>query len=372
MPYDFLTDPLYPWQHHAGSLADVVIDSRVRLMRNIKQYSFPGRASSDELEAVLHKGKAAVPALNALGKGEYQCVALESLSLLERELLAAKHIVSAAQLADPAHRAVLVREDGAVAVMINESDHFCIQTAAAGFSLPRVWDDASQVDDCLESQFDIAFRDDFGYETASPSATGTGLTVGVTIHVPALVMMKRLSRIMQGITKFGFALCGMYGGRDECVGNIFQITNQITLGVSEIDILEQMRKIIVQIVQEERNCRQMVWQHDKDLLRDTFGRACGILRHAWLLRESESLSLASDLRFGIDMDVIPMPPVLYDVLRTVVTPAFLQVQAGKELDDAGLMRCRAETVRHMLDIFAGQSDDTQEIRYDSEQGSEDR
>ncbi len=263
-------------------------------------------------------------------------------------MLAVKHFSSASHIEQPKHRGLLLREDGAVSIMINEEDHFCIQTAAPGFDLQRVWDQAAQVDDALESHLDFAFRDDFGYLTASPSLTGTGLTVGVTIHVPALILMKRFNRIVQGITKFGFTVSGMYGERNECIGNIFQITNQITLGVTETDILDQLRKIVTQIVQEEQNCRSLVWDHNENTLKDKWLRTYGTLSRAWLLADQESLALASDLRFGIDMGVIPEGPLAYEAIMTVVEPAYLQLKAGTELNGEELEHQRAEAVQQVL------------------------
>lgn len=348
MSYEFLHLPLSPWQNETGEYRDVVIDSRIRLSRNLKNYVFPQRASDAELEAVLEEGRRMVPSMKTIGRGEYTYIALDELPVLQRELMAGKHLVSAALLAHPQHRAVAVRDDGAVAVMINEMDHFCIQAAAAGFNLTQAWDDASQVDDCLENKLNFAYRDDFGYLTASPSVTGTGLIAGVTVHVPALVMMKRMNRIAQGITKLGFAVSSMYGGRDECIGNIFQITNQITLGVSEEDILGQLRSIAEQVVQEERHCRHMLWTHDKDAMKDKCCRAYGTLSQAWLINERESMTLLSDLRFGIDAGVIDKPVRVYEGLLTAILPVYLQASAGQELDEHALERQRAAVIRHIL------------------------
>lgn len=348
MVYDYLSAPLSPWQDGSGEFTDVVIDSRIRLSRNLKNYIFPGKASDDELRAVFEEGRRIMPALQALGRGEYQYIDLESLSALEREMLAVKHIVSAAHIAKPQHRAVMARDDGAVAVMVNEADHFCIQAAAHGLALIKAWKEAAQADDALESRANFAFCDDFGYLTASPSVTGTGLVAGVTIHVPALVLMKRLSRVVQGITKFGFAVCGMYGERGEYIGNLFQITNQITLGVSEDEILDQLKHIVIQVVQEERQCRQMLWTHNSDTMHDKFCRACGILENSWLMGEKECISLLSDLRFGIDMSILQKDRLLYECLLTAETTAYLQAQAGKDLDEQNLERQRAAVLRRLI------------------------
>ena len=159
------------------------------------------------------------------------------------------------------------------------------------------------------------------------------------------------NRIVQGITKFGFTVSGMYGERNECIGNIFQITNQITLGVTETDILDQLRKIVTQIVQEEQNCRSLVWDHNENTLKDKWLRTYGTLSRAWLLADQESLALASDLRFGIDMGVIPEGPLAYEAIMTVVEPAYLQLKAGTELNGEELEHQRSEAVQQVLSAY---------------------
>ena len=321
-------------------------------MRNLKNYVFPSRASDEELAAVCQAGKSRLPALNMLGNGDYTYIALSDIDTREREVLAARHIASAALIAKPNQRALLVREDGAAAIMINEADHFCIQTAAPGLNLERVWDDAGQIDDTLESKLNMAFHDEFGYLTSSPFLTGTGLIAGVTLHVPALVAMKRLHRIIQGITKFGFTVCGVYGDRSEPIGHVFQITNQVTLGVAEQDVLEQLDKIVRQVVQEERNCRRLLQQHHEDALKDTFHRAEGLLLHAYLMTEEEALRLAGDLRLAVSQGEAPYDLQAYDALTTVSTPAFLQYCQGKELTEPELNRQRAAMIQQVLAAHA--------------------
>ena len=348
MPMTWMTSPLSPWQTGSGALADVVVDSRIRLVRNLKQVVFPARASDEELAAVCQAGISRLPALNMLGRGDYTYISLSDIDAREREVLAARHIASAALIAKPKQRALLVRDDGAAAIMINEADHFCIQTAASGLDLDSIWADVSQIDDTLESQLNMAFHDEFGYLTSSPFLTGTGLIAGVTLHLPALVAMKRLHRIIQGITKFGFTVCGVYGDRSEPIGNVFQITNQVTLGITEHDLLEQLDKMVRQVVQEERNCRRLLWQHHEDALKDTFHRAEGLLLHAYLMTEEEALRLAGDLRFAVSQGEAPYTLQAYDALTTVSTTAFLQFCQGKELTDIELNRQRAAMIQQVL------------------------
>lgn len=346
---ELLSRPLCPWQERRANYADVILDSRMRLDRNVMGCAFPHRASAAVLAKVLRLGQQCIPTLDALGRGAYTYTALANVSPLDRERLVLHHLSTPAHIQTITERGLLWRADGAAVVLLNEEDHLVLQTSAAGFDLQRVWDDAAQLDDALESQIDVSFRDDFGYLTASPSRTGTGLTAGVTIHIPAIVAMKRLNRIVQGVTKFGFTVASLYGEGAETVGNLFQITNQITLGVSETDILDQLQRIVLQIIQEERNCRTMLWSHDQARWRDRCCRAYGVLAYATRLSEAEALRLVSDLRLGIEFDVIACDPLVQAALRQVVEPAFLQeTTAAQPLSEEDMLEARAKAVQRIL------------------------
>lgn len=350
---ELLARPLCPWQERPGKYTDVVLDSRIRLDRNVMGCAFPHRASAPVLAEVLRLGQECIPAVDALGRGAYTYTALDALTPLARERLVLHHLSTPAHVQTVAQRGLLWRADGAAVVLLNEEDHLVLQTSAAGFDLQQVWDDAAQLDDALESRIDVSFRDDFGYLTASPSRTGTGLTAGVTIHIPAIVAMKRLNRIVQGVTKFGFAVASLYGEGQETVGNLFQITNQITLGVSETDILEQLQQIVLQIIQEERNCRTMLWSHDQARWRDRCCRAYGILAYATRLSEAEALRLGSELRLGIECDVIACDPLIQAALQQTIEPAFLQDEAAAQpLSEEDMLAARAKAVQRILREYA--------------------
>lgn len=352
MPITWMKSPLSPWQQELGPCADVVLDSRIRLVRNLKEYVFPFRASENELAAVCQIGKSRLAALDVLGHGTYSYISLANIDSKERELLVARHMASAACIANPIYRALMVRDDGAVSIMINETAHFCIQTVTSGLNLERVWEDASQIDDTLESQLNMAFHDEFGYLTSSPFLTGTGLIAGVTLHVPALVSMKRIHRIVQGIIQFGFTVCGVYGDRNEPIGSVFQIANQVTLGVKEEDVLKQLDNIVRQVVKEEQACRSLLQQRQEDMLKDTFHRAEGILTHAYLMGEEEALRLAGELRLAVIQQEADYELQVYDALTTSITPSFLQFFQEKELTEQELNRQRAVMIQRVLNDYA--------------------
>lgn len=353
MIQEMLRAPLLPWQKRQGNCQDIVLDSRVRLVRNINGHVFPHRAGEETLEQVIKAGFLCMEKLQAIGHGTYAYTALSEFSPIDRELLVLHHLSTPAHMGQIVGRGLLWRDDGAAVVLLNEEDHFCIQTAARGFELQTVWDEAAQIDDAIENKVNVAFRDDVGYLTASPSMTGTGLIAGVTLHIPAIVAMKRLNRIVQGITKFGFSLGNVYGERNDTLGNVFQITSQITLGVSETDILEQLHQLTAQIVREERNCRDVLWKHDRAQWIDKVFRAYGLLSYAGLMSEEEALALVSDVRLGIDMDVLDENPLIQQAIVTVLDPAYLQSKEPvQELTEEGLLQKRADAIRQVLRYYA--------------------
>ena len=349
---EILSSPIFPWQDGSGELEDIVLESRVRLSRNLKKYVFPNKASEPELVGIYNEGKQYMPMLNTLGNGRYEFVDIHELTPIQREAMVERHLTTAQHIAEPEHRAIMVRDDGAVSILVNEDDHFCIQAMASGLSLQQVWNEANQIDDSLESKMNFAFRDDYGYLTASPSLTGTGMVASVILHLPALVAMKRLNRIVQGITKLGYAIGGVFFEQNESFGNLFQISNQVTLGVTEEDTIRQLEKIVYQIVQEERNCRHSIWSENKDVVKDKLLRHYGVLTNAWLLEHREYVNILSDLRLAIDFGVIHERPQVYQALLASGEPGNLQLAMGGTMSVHDMNLRRASVARHMLQEYS--------------------
>lgn len=352
MAQTVFASPRSPWQDRAGVQQDVILNSRVRLARNLKEYPFPGKASPEQLAAVLQGAAEGLPSLDGLGRGTYDLLQLDELEGPQWEMLVEKHLSTAAHIASPQKRGLLLRQDEAAAIMVNEEDHFRIQTMCPGFSLETVWEEASAIDDSLEGKLNFAFRDDFGYLTSSPADAGTGLMASVTLHLPALVMLKRFSRLVQGVTQLGYSVRSLYRAGTDYVGNVFQISNQIRLGVSEKSLLEQLGKIAGHIAQEERDCRCMLWEHNRNAFQDRLSRSYGILAKAWMMEEQEALVFLSDLRLASDMGVAPIRPQAFETLLVLTQPAFLQSQAGdKKLSDEEQAVLRARVIRDTMAAY---------------------
>ncbi len=344
---DLLDKPLAPWMNGGGDEADVVLTSRIRLARNLTDVPFPNRASASQLAGVVSEMRAAVRDLDVQDKHSYMFIELDKLSALNRYALVEKHIVSPALAQDPEHRALIVRDDAAVSIMINEEDHLRIQSMMAGLNLTETLNIANSVDDAIESKHNIAFSEQMGYLTACPTNLGTGLRASVMLHLPALVLTRQISRIFNAFTQLGLAIRGLYGEGTEASGNIFQISNQLTLGYSEQGIIDNLNSVVRQVVEHERMARGLLFEQSFDSLADRVWRAYGILRYARSITGTEALSLLSEVRLGIDLNIInKVPAQVFNELLVTTRPSFLQKLAGKdELPAYERDKLRAQVIR---------------------------
>lgn len=351
MSLDILFDqPLNPWVEGSGEERDIVLSTRVRLARNLENIPFPNRASEQQLNEVTGQVRKLATDLEASDRHPYIFLEMDQLNSLERNILVEKHIVSPNHIQDPQHRALLVREDAAVSIMINEEDHLRLQCLAPGLNLEAAADLANAVDDILEAKLDFAFKEELGYLTACPTNLGTGLRASVMAHLPALVITRRIGRIVNAATQLGLAVRGLYGEGSEAVGNIFQISNQLTLGKSEQEITDSLNSIMKQVVDHERAARNMLVEEAKDALSDRVWRAYGVLKFARSMSGQEALTLLSEVRLGIDMELIKtVPAEVFDELLVMTRPNFLQKLAGgNDIDPAQRDQLRAQIIRDKL------------------------
>lgn len=215
--------------------------------------------------------------------------------------------------------------------MVNEEDHIRIQAMEAGLQLEKAYTHALLVDDTIESKNNYAFNEQFGYLTACPTNVGTGLRASVMIHLPALTMTGRINRIVRNIMQLGYTVRGLYGEGTEALGNIYQVSNQRTMGISEEDTIRQLTKVVQGLVREELKCREAIKAGDQELFEDRFWRAYGVLANARRLNGKEALALLSDVQLGMDMNFIPpMDKNLFNKLVVITRPYFLAKYAGKQ------------------------------------------
>lgn len=345
-----LNQPLTPWIGGAGPEGEIALTSRVRLARNLRCQPFPGRASAEKLSEIVAELRD-IPAKLAAEDGcAYQFVALSNLTLLARNVLVEKHIISPNHAAEPENRALIVREDAGVSIMVNEEDHLRLQCLEAGLNLTEAFNRANSVDDIIEANHELAFMEHIGYLTACPTNIGTGLRASVMLHLPALSLTKQIGRIVAIATQLGLAVRGLYGEGTEATGNVFQISNQVTLGRSEQDIINNLGSVVRQVVDKERTARQLLADGSREALADRVWRAYGVLRYAQSISAQEALGLLSEVRLGIDLGIIDeAQPEVFNELFVTTRPNFLQNLSGQvELNQSESNILRARLIRCKL------------------------
>jgi protein arginine kinase len=336
------------WMDGLGPDGEIVMSSRIRLARNICGIPFPYLASDSQTEVVTKQVQEASSELSEQ-MGNMQFFRIHDIPTLQRQVFVEKHLISPLLTKEPYNSAVLLRSDEAISIMINEEDHLRIQCLLPGLQLESALQEANRCDDLLEARLDYAYDEQWGYLTACPTNVGTGLRASVMIHLPALVLTKQINRVLSAIAQVGLAVRGMYGEGSEVVGNLVQISNQITLGQSEDEIVKNLYGVTRQIVEQEAQARQILLNEGRDRVSDRVNRAFGILSHARLMSSQEAMQLLSDVRLGIDLGLIEeLSGNILKELMVLLKPACLQMEAGHALDGLDRDRERARLIRKRL------------------------
>lgn len=339
------------WITETGPEPDVVITSRVRLARNLSGFPFPHLLDADNAQAMLQEVSDLLTQGTSEGDlGNLEFILLKDLGALDRQVLVEKHLISP-DLARSRNRgaAVLVSNDEAVSIMLNEEDHLRIQCLFPGFQLDKCWERTSRVDDFLENKLDYAFDATRGYLTACPTNLGTGLRASVMVHLPGLVLTQQIGKVLAAIAQVGLVVRGLYGEGTEAVGNLFQISNQITLGPSEEEILQNLGAVIRQIVEQERATQQALKKANRWAVEDRVNRAYGILTNARLLTSQEAMRLLSDVRLGHELGILDN--VSYrtqNELLVLTQPAMMQRFVDEKMKEDTRDFKRAAIVRQRL------------------------
>lgn len=352
MPRDRLFTQLETkWISADGPMQDVVITSRVRLARNLRSFPFPQVQSEQSASEMQQKIQEFVTLGSSRGDvGNLAFLPLRQVGQLDRQVLVEKHLISPdlAKSKNPG-AALIVRDDEAVSIMVNEEDHLRIQCLLPGFQLQECWSLASRLDDLLEDKLEYAFDQTHGYLTACPTNVGTGLRASVMMHLPGLVMTQQIGSVLAAIAQVGLVVRGLYGEGTSASGNIFQISNQITLGPNEEEIIQNLSAVIKQIVEQERTSRRALQRGSGLALDDRVFRAYGILTNARMLTSKEAIGLLSDVRLGANLGTLTeLPTKLLNELLVLIQPAMLERIVGEKMNDEARDVKRAEIVRDRL------------------------
>lgn len=335
------------WLKGTGPDFNVVISTRIRLARNISSIPFVHWASKKQKEQIITMTQEAIENSKYMKNALY--LRMSHLTDLERQFLVERHLMSPEHAIDPEHKALAVEDREIVSVMINEEDHLRIQIIQSGFNLREAWDLADKIDTDLNSQLEYAYSIKWGYLTACPTNTGTGMRASLLMHLPALVMTKQISKALQALTKLGFAVRGLYGEGTEALGNFFQISNQVTLGRPEEDIIDNFERVMAQVISRENSARKLLLSKEKEGISDKIWRAFGTLKSARIITSNETINLLSSIRLGVYLDVLPHIDIgLLNELFLLIQPAHLQKMAGRTLTPDQRDIIRADLVRKKL------------------------
>jgi protein arginine kinase len=344
---DSLTHTSGEWLRGTGPESDIVISSRIRLARNLAAFPFTNRASAGqkaEIEAFLR---------DRIGKLEMQpglsYLNVPGLTALDRQFLVERQLISRELAAAEGPRGVAVGPHETVSLMVNEEDHLRLQVMRSGFALDETWQNIDKVDDLLEERVSYAFSEEFGYLTACPTNVGTGMRASVMLHLPALVLTKEIEKVFRALQKINLAVRGLYGEGSRASGDFYQISNQVTLGKSETQILSEIREVIPQIIGYERQARNTLVKETRQALQDRVSRAFGTLCNATMMTSEETMDLLSSVRLGINLgllDDLTIPTVNELFIHT--QPAHLQKLMGASLDGEERNTARARYLRTRL------------------------
>jgi len=322
------------WLTGDGPQSHVVVSSRVRLARNLQNQPFPGWAKKSERIEVLKNIRPAVEGLPEMSEAFAEN--LEALSPLEKQVLVERHLISREHAAKGVGSSVVMNLEQTLCIMINEEDHLRIQAILNGFQLEKVFEMISRTDEELEEQLEFAFHPELGYLTACPTNVGTGMRASAMLHLPGLVMGDQMNKIINSVNKIGLVVRGLHGEGSEAMGNLFQVSNQTTLGESETEILARLNKVISQIIEHEINARQSLVENRTITLLDQIGRAFGILNHAHSMTSKEALNLLSVVKLGIDLQLFP------EEARPAVDELFIETQPAHLQKGASVQKMTAE------------------------------
>jgi protein arginine kinase len=346
------------WLRGSGPESDIVISSRMRLARNLAEFPFISRASKAdraEIESVLRARIMGLKATNSpdgnspTANGSLEYLNVSELKGIDRQFLVERQLISREHAEAEGARGVAIDPHEQVSLMINEEDHLRIQVMHSGLDLQNAWQQINDIDSKLSEHVTFAFHQKLGFLTACPTNVGTGLRVSVMLHLPALVITRQIDKVFRSLQKISLAVRGLYGEGSQAMGDFYQISNQITLGKSEAELVKQVGDVVPVLIDYERRARDFLIRESQENLHDRVSRAYGILRNAQTISSEETMHLLSSVRMGVNLGLIsdlPIPTLNELFIHT--QPAHLQKLRGGELDTADRNIERARYLRAHL------------------------
>ncbi len=350
MSFGNITQHAGEWLRGQGPQSDIVISSRIRLARNLAGFTFVNRSDASQQRQVLDRCRKEITD-QQLG-GEVIWVDLNQSTALDRQILVERHLISNQHAKSKADlpRAVAIGADETFAIMVNEEDHLRIQVLRSGMQLGEAFEQINRMDDTLGRHLNYAFSQKFGYLTACPTNVGTGIRVSVMMHLPALKLTGEIEKVKRAAKELHLAVRGLFGEGSDSLGDFYQISNQVTLGKTEQEILADFQHAVVpQIIAYEQQARAALLRDKQVQLDDRIWRAWGTLTHARQLGTEEVLTFLSHLRLGVNMGRLDRTDMrTLNELLLLSQPAHLQKLSGSEMDQASRRQARATLIRQRL------------------------
>ena len=347
MNIDDLTRTSGEWLRGTGPDSDIVISSRIRLARNLADFPFSSRANGQEKLEIARLLCDNIRETRLTDRLDY--VKVDELEPLDRQFLTERQLISREHANAEGNRGVAFPPEENVSIMVNEEDHLRIQVMRSGRALLEAWEEASAIDDALEERVTFAYHPQLGYLTACPTNVGTGLRASVMLHLPALVIIKQLEKVFRALHKISLAVRGLYGEGSQASGDFYQISNQVTLGKSELKIIQDITDVVPQVIKYERDARNSLRTENLQTLQDRVARSLGILRSAHSITSEETMHHLSNVRMGINLGLIEdLKIAAVNELFIHTQPAHLQKIKGEELDSHDRNIARATYLRSRL------------------------
>ncbi len=335
------------WLRGAGPESDIVISTRIRLARNLAEFPFVRRANSDERAQITKLVRKKVESVPQWADNLFLNV--EGMTEVDRQFLVERQLMSL-ELADGSgDRAVAIEPEERFSIMVNEEDHLRIQVMCSGLDVQNAWQRIDEIDDLLQERLNFAFSEQLGYLTACPTNVGTGLRVSVMLHLPALVVTREIEKVFRSLQKINVAVRGLYGEGSQFMGDFYQISNQITLGRSEEDLVQTVSEVVPRVIEYERKARQFLLHESEQDLHDDVSRAYGILSTARKISSEETLHYLSKVRMGVNLGLINALDIsTINKLFIHTQPAHLQKLCGHEMTTADRNIERAKYLQESL------------------------
>jgi len=337
------------WYEQNAPDSDVVISSRVRLARNLENYPFSAKIVEEQAIALVNEVKGITNLLSEKDRRKFYACNISTLSDIDKTAMVERHIVSPLLAEKEQTTGLILAEDETVSIMINEEDHVRIQAIVGGMNLEQAYEEADRVDDIAYEKLHFAYDMKYGYLTSCPTNAGTGMRASCMLFLPALSSARMIQKLIEEVGKYGVTIRGIYGEGTKSLGNIYQISNQKTMGNSESEIIENLKRIVLQVVKQERKRREYMLSVSADEIEDQVFRSYGILRYARQMSSEDAMTLLSQLKFGADCGLIKFEREFnIHKLMMGVQPGSLQWTLGKNVGSITRDQSRAEYIRKEL------------------------